>query len=299
MALRRSYSAGHFELAIDGQPSTAYLRSVEGGFAHAAVVDEAIGSQWAHVKHAATVDIEPLSIELGLAGAGDILDWIAASWRREPARRSGQVTHATFDLQPTLVHELYDALVVETTFPALDGASKEAAYLKVKLQPERVSVRPVVAGPPLLPGAATDQKRWVPSAFRLVLDGIAGLEHASKLDAFTIKQGTKKLYVGGERFPQVEPTKLEFPNLSGQIALAHADDLLAWHDRAVVGGDVAETSGALELLTPDRREVLLRIALYEVGLFDLQVAQAQANADAIKRVKFQLYVGRMELERGL
>lgn len=293
MMSRRSYSAGHFELALDGQPSPAYVRSVDGGFAQVAVLDEPFGAHWAHAKHAATADIEPLAIELGLAGARDVLRWIQASWRRDAAtRRSGQVTHATFDLQPTLEHEIFDALVVETTFPALDGASKEAAYLKVKVQPERVAVREVGGlGRRLAPGATPAQKRWIPSAFRLALDGVPGLEATGKLDAFAIKQGVKKLYVGGERFPQIEPTKLEFPALTGQLALAHASGLLAW--QAAPG---VHTSGALELLTPDRREVLLRIALHEVGLSELSVVQATANADAIKRVKFQLYVGRMDLE---
>jgi len=36
--------------------------------------------------------------------------------------------------------------------------------------------------------------------------------------------------------------------------------------------------------------------MYEVGLQSIQVLASQANQDAIKRVKFELYVGRMDLD---
>ena len=142
---KRSYTAGHFEILIDGAPSTAYLKSVDGGYVRASLVDEAVGPDHNRIKHTSTVDIEPFTIDLGLSGSQDVLKWIQASWRRQWSRRNGQINHANFNLYKTFEHEFFDALISETTFPTLDGASKDAAYLKIKVQPEQVIARKVDA----------------------------------------------------------------------------------------------------------------------------------------------------------
>jgi hypothetical protein len=135
---RNSYTAGHFEVNIDGHKSTAFVKSVDGGWAKANVADDGHGSQMYKMKHISTVEIDPISIEFGLAGANDMLQWIKASWSRQFSRRSGEIIHANFNQQPTFSHQFRDALITETTFPTLDGASKDGGYLKVKLQPEWV-----------------------------------------------------------------------------------------------------------------------------------------------------------------
>lgn len=295
---KRSYSAGHFELAIDGHKSTAYLKSVDGGYVRASVLDEPIGPHNLHIKHMSTVDIEPFSVECGLSGANDILKWIQLSWRKEPARRSGQITHANFDLVKTYEHEFFDALITETTFPTLDGASKEAAYLKLKLQPERV-ISKQASGERISGQMGSKQKLWMCSGFRLNLDHINGCEYINKIDSFTIKQGVKKMYTGADRFPQIEPTKIEFPNLSGTISLQYADGILEWYKKYIVDGQhdkKAQTSGSLEFLSPDRADSLFKIQLYDVGIHHAQVLQSTANADTIKRVKFELYIGSMDID---
>ena len=301
----RAYTAGHFELAIDGRTTTAYLKTIDGGFVKANVIEEPVGPSNERIKHTSTVDIDPLSIEFGLSGAQDVLKWIQDSWKREFTRCSGQVTHADFDYNSTFEHEFMNALITETTFPSLDGSSKEAAYLKIKLQPEHVKSRPVPSGGGKLKGSGgVKQKMWLPSSFRLNIDGIRCAQHVNKIESFTIKQGIKKQYIGTERYPQIEPTKIDFPNLSCTIALAFADELLKWYDSAIVKGvedSTAQKTGSIEFLSPDRKTVLFEVKLFEMGLASLQVMQSTANSDQIKRVKFELYVGRMELvfDRGM
>ena len=299
----KASTAGHFELVIDNgsgatKPTTAYLKSVDGGYVRAGLMDEPIGPENYRIKHTSVVSIEPFALEFGLSGANDVLKWIQQSWRKEWSRRNGEIRHGDFDFNQTFTHEFYDALITETTFPTLDGASKEAAYLKLKIQPERV-VSKKQDGSALQAITGSKQKMWMPSGFRLTLDGIAGMEYTNKIDSFTIKQGVKTLYVGAERFPQIEPTKIEFPAISGTIALGYADALLAWYDKAVVAGAAdpsQQRSGSLEFLAPDRSEVLFRINLYEVGIHHAQIPQSTANMDQIKRVKFELYVGRMDID---
>ena len=298
---KRSYTAGHFELLIDGHASTAYLKSVDGGFVKASTIDEPIGPNNNRIKHTSVADIEPFSIDCGISGANDILRWIQSSWRQEFNRRNGQITHANFDLKRTFEHQFYDALIAETTFPTLDGSSKDAAFLKVKIQPERVmsTKLPGTGGAPVQANMGSKQKLWTPASFRLNIDGLDEMKYANKVDSFTIKQGIKKFYTGEDRFPQIEPTKVDFPNITGTISLEFADRLLKWYDDYVVKGKAdlkQQKSGSIEFLAPDKKSTIFAINLYEVGLQHAQITQSSANADQIKRVKFELYVGRMDLD---
>ncbi|MGN6108275.1 MAG: phage tail protein [Kofleriaceae bacterium] len=296
---KRPYPAGHFELQIDGHASTAYLKSIEGGFAKAQTIDEPIGPENLRIKHSSIVEIDPFSVEFGLSGANDILKWIQSSWRKNWNRRNGVVTHANFDYFKTYEHEFYDALLIETTFPALDGASKEPAYLKCKIQPENVRSVKKASEQRLQPNNGAKQKLWSASSFRLNIDGLDEMKYCNKIESFTIKQGVKKLYTGEDRFPQIEPTKIEFPNLVGSISLHYAERLLAWYDSYVVKGESdakAQKTGSIEFLSPDRKRTIFQINLYEIGLKTAFIQPVVANQPDIKRVKFELYIGRMDLD---
>jgi hypothetical protein len=296
-----SYTAGHFELQIDGAVSTAYLKSVDGGFMRAPVIEEPVGPDNLSLKHIANVDIDPFSLEFGMSGATDVLQWIQASWRKDFSRRSGQITHANFDLYPVFQHEFADALITETTFPTLDGSSTESAYLKVKLQPEHVNPKKVNDTSNRVQGTESKQKAWVCSGFRFTIDGVQGVEYTNKIESFTIKQGVKKLHTGKHRLPQIEPTNIKFPGLTGTIALEYADALLAWHQKYVQHGQAdthAHKTGSLEFLAPDKKTMLFRINLYDVGIPHVEIVSNGAKANAIKRVKYELYVGKMDLDGG-
>jgi hypothetical protein len=98
---------------------------------------------------------------------------------------------------------------------------------------------------------------------------------------------------------EITPTKVEFPNLSGTISLAKADGILDWYEQYIVKGKKdprAQRSGSISFLSPDRKQVLFRIALTNVGILKAGVQQSTANSDQIKRVKFELYVGSMTLD---
>jgi hypothetical protein len=249
------------------------------------------------------VEIDPITMEFGLAGANDMLKWIQGSWNRQFSRRNGQITHADFDLKSAFEHEFFEALITETTFPSLDGTSKDGGYIKCKLQPERVITKALGSGRTVSGDQSPKEKIWVPSAFRFSIDGIDEMQFVNKIESFTITQGIKKFYTGSSRFPRVEPTNIKFPNLSGTISLKYADNLIKWHNDYIKNDDgagtkdpVAQKSGAIEFLTPDRKKTIFRINLYEVGLAFIGVEPSKANDDSIKRLKFELYVHRMDID---
>lgn len=297
-ATHRQYTAGHFEMKLDGERTTAYLKSVDGGWPKHSVVSEAIGPHNEQIKHASVAEIDPITFEIGVSGANSVLQWIQSSWKKEPASRSGQITHANYNGYSTLEHEFADAHLTEVTFPAMDGASKEAAYMKVKCQPETVAIRK--AGGEKLEAILTkQQKLWLCSGFRFKIDGIDGMEYTNKIESFTVKQGVKRMQVGTSRYGELMPTKLEFPHITGTIAMGYTNQLLAWHDKYVHKGAKdkgQQRTAMLEFLAPDRNKVLFRLQMKEVGLLSCAMQQSTANSDQIKRLKFELYVGQMNLD---
>lgn len=302
---RSSYAAGHFEFRVDGLEPTAYVKSVEGGWSRAQLIDGVAGANAQPVKQIGSVDIEPITVEFGLGGAKDMLKWIQGSWnRKDPHPRNGQITYADFDMRAMFEHHFYEALLTDTIFPTLDGVSKEGGYIKCKLQPARVETTQRNApGPKISSNVSPLQKMWTPAAFRLNIDGIDEMKYVNKIDTFTVTLGTKKLYTGASRFPQIVPLKLTFPNITGTISFKYADKLLKWHQdyiRSQESGGIkdadAQKSGSIEFLSPDRKQTLLQIKLSEVGLVYVGADSSKANEEAVKRLKFELYVHGMSIE---
>lgn len=298
---KRSFSGGHFELQIDGHKSTTYLTSVDGGWLKSNVIDDAVGSSYARVKHLGNFEIEPVSVEFGLSHATDVLSWIQGSWSQKKERRSGQINHGDTDLKQTYEHWFYRALITEVTFPGLDTVGKEAGTIKCKFLPEEMEMKKGDASD-LDHVGGTKQKLWTNNCFRFSLDHIDGFQFANKINSFTITQGTKKVNTGKERIPTVEPTNIKFPNITGTMALAHAGPLLKWYDKYVVQGKEADDetngqmSGTLDFLSLDRKSTLFSLNLFDVGLANVSIETAQANASSVKRVKFELFVGEMSLD---
>jgi hypothetical protein len=296
--LPTAYTSGHFELSIDGAKTTAYLKSLDGGYMGHSVVTESVGGENKQIKHSAVADVDPISIELGMSGSTCVLQWIQDSLNKNYQQRSGQINHANFDMKTVFEHEFSDALITEVTFPALDAASKEPAYLKVKFQPKAVASRKT-RGAKLTPIGGSKQKLWLCSAFRFNIDGIDEAKFTNKIESFTIKQNIKKLHTGMFREIELAPSKIELPNLTGLIGLDRADGILDWYEKYVCKGQKdpkAQKSGSIEFLSPDRKDVLFRIALFNIGIIKAGPQQSTANADQIKRVKFELYVGDMKLD---
>lgn len=296
-AQRRAYSSGHFELRIDDVVTPAYIKSVEGGFIKMNTADEPAGADNLRIKHLTTREVEPITLEVGMAQVNPLLNWIKASWDRSPARHNGAITHVDFDYTPQFVHEFYQTLIEETSFPALDAASKDTLWMKVKLRPEWVEF-PSAGGPKIKVDARARQKLWMASAFRLNVDGL-DLRHVAKIDGFTVKQGIKPLTTGPTGFAELEPTKIDFPDLKVTMSMAHAGAVFDWYQQVVVKGEkdtAAERTGSIEFLSPDRKQTMLTINLQGVGIKSFSLGKSEANADQTKRCTFELYVSKMDLD---
>ena len=294
----KSYSSGHFLFQLDhsGDPGASYLKSVAGGMVKGAVLEENAGPAATQFKHLGTVEVDPIQLEIGMAMSRPVLDWIAGSWKKQFTRMDGQIIHADFNLNSRLEQWFFNALIAETKFPTLDGAAREPAYLGVTIHPEEIQVKDG-DGRKVQGVTGMNQKRWLPSNFRLDIQGV-DCRYVNRIDSFTVTQKIRPLYTGVQRMPELEPTGIDFSNLTVYMAVEHAGDFLAWHKEFVVQGGKSTTSerpGFIEFLGPDNSTVIFTINLNQVGIHRLSIEKSEAHAEQIKRAKIELYLESMEL----
>ena len=290
----RSYAAENFALVLDGA-QCGFVRSAGGGDTVADVIEEAVGASYVVKKHLGPPYAEAIVLEIGFGMAKAVYDWIAASWKMNYARKDGAIVAGDSNLKAKSERQFFNALLTETTVPALDASSKEAAYLTIKLSPEYTKTR---KGAGKLVAPAKQQMLFLPSNFRLELDGV-DCSRVTRIDAFTVRQHVVADEIGDARDYVKEPGKLEFPNLRVTLAETGAATWEAWFEDFVVKGDnddAKEKSGAIVFLAPDLKRELGRVELFDVGIFALRRAAQQAHDESVRRVTAELYCERMELQ---
>lgn len=279
----RPYTAGRFFLQLEGT-SCGTIQSVEGGEATAGVIQEA-GPEFFMAKHLGPLKYEDISLSLGFSMGKPVYDWIAASLRMKAGPVNGAIILADQNFEAQRAQQFFNAIVSELGIPAADGASKDVAYLTVRVAPERTHT--VKGSGKVMDRLDRKQKPWVSSNFRLKIDGL-DCSRVAKIDGFTIKQANV-------------PGKLDFPNLRITLAEASGETWRQWHEDFVINGnnsEAREKHGTLEFLSANLQETLLSIALHNLGIFRLTTERPEAGADRVSRMVAQLYCQRMELSFG-
>jgi phage tail-like protein len=288
--------AGTFYLVLDGV-TCGFLKSTDGGAAVAEVVSVPNGPTYFAKKHLGPLRYSPLAMQFGMSMTNDLYDWINASWSDSASRKSGAVIAADFRGVPVSQREFFNALITEVAFPKLDGSSKEPAYLTLRCAPEYTrtgkasgAVSPVVK----------NQKASLVSNFRLTIDRL-DCTKVHSIDPFTVKRMVAADAIGDTRDFQKQPGRLEFPNLTITLAESSAQSWFDWFDDFVIKGncdDSKEKKGSIACLAPNMADELLRIDLFNVGIFALAPDKPDASADTVATVTAQLYCERMELHIG-
>jgi phage tail-like protein len=305
--VKRAYVAGNFALSLDGGKNIGMLKSAQGGQIYAEPVAEpSEGSLYAK-KHIGNVKYSDITMQVGLSMPDAFYQWIADSWTFGPQRKNGAVIAADFNLNAVKELDFTNALIQETTIPALDAGAKDAAYLVLKLTPE--STHPVKASGKIAVSTSKQQKQWAASNFKLEL-GKIDATRVSKIDSFTIKQtmAAPTTDLGDVTFPEqalvvsvppynLEPGKIDFPNLRVTVAEAYAQTWIDWYEDFVRKGnnsDDYEKSGSIKFLAQDMTTELARVDLFGVGIFNLTDERPlDAGANTISRLVAELYVERM------
>lgn len=292
-----SFVANKFELDLGGIPA-GWLYSAEGGEMKAEIIAQAMGGMAHKSKHLGTVRAEPITISVGMAMSRPFWQWIRSSWDGKDRRQDGTIFICDYNFDVKFEQTFHQALITETTLPALDAAAKEAAKLVVKFLPEWTELKPSSGKKGTGVIGKTNQKQWSPANFRFQL-GKLDCTHVNKIDSFTVKQGTKVLETGEKRIREVVATNLDFPNLTVYLSMAYAESWFRWYEDFVVKGnnsDSNELSGSITYVAPNLTKDLLTIDLKNVGIASLKIDKADSSNDTIKRVKAELYVEDMEFK---
>jgi hypothetical protein len=240
---------------------------------------------------------EPFTIEIGMGMAKGFYEWIQASFDKGSVQKSGEVVAADFDYRAQSARVFQNALITEVTIPALDGGSKEPAYMTVKIDPERIRYEQR-NGEQLNSKIGGKTKLWQTSNFRVDL-GSLPCDNISKVDSFTWKQSIIKDAVGAFREATKHPSKVEVPNLKFTISMADLAPWQDWHQSFLIDGKCSETdhlTGAITFLGPDTKEELGTIELFGVGISALTAAAQEANKDDVARFEVSLYVEEMKFK---
>jgi len=284
---QRGFTLGNFGLDFGGGWE-AFVKSVKGGETVGEVVREVASAPYYQKKHIGNVKYEEVTLRLGLPSPG-VYDMLTRTLAGEHPRKTFWVSTLDANFVEVARRQFNDALITEVGFPALDASSKDAAYMELTFAPDSAEDRP--ASGKVVTLDTSKQKAWLQSNFRLELKGVA-TSRVSKIDAFTIKQTAVTDAIGDTRDYEVEPGKLDVPNLAVSFSAIDAASWRAWFDDFVLkgnNGDAAEKGGAIAWLDPLLATELLRIELANVGIFRLVPEQA-SGTDSIARLQAELYV---------
>ena len=290
----RGSAGGSFALELDGA-TVGILKGAAGGNAVADVVTEAPGKSFFSQKHLGNVSYEHIALRCGLGMDKTFFEWIADAWQGKNRPRDGAVLAIDSSGNVRQRRSFSAAVISEVTLPALDGSSKEAAFLTVKLAPERVRRE---KGSGKLAPTALKQKAWLASTFKLEL-GALDTKAVSKIEAFTVKQTVVAREVGERRVAVRQPGKVEFPNLRVTLAETGSDSWFEWFDEFVLKGQNSqdkELGGVIRFLAANLKDELAQVRLFNVGIFKL--ASDPTAPISVERTVADLYCERMELGVG-
>jgi tail tube protein gp19 len=290
----RSYAGSKFALSLDGIQAGP-VNGVEGGTPTAEVVAERLGPDNITHKHVGALKYENLSFTTGL-DSKPLNDWITATLKGQHVRKNGSVIAADYSGKSVSELEFFNGIITGVTFPALDGASKDAASIAVSLAPEYTRAKASSA----TSGGFTPKslKKWTPANFRFEMTGLDGTR-VNHIDAITIGQQVTENAVGESRDYEKTASSLEIPNVKLTMSEANAGTWASWLDDFLVKGNNSndkERDGSIVYLDYTRQTELGRLNLFGCGIVGLAPQKAQAGSEAIRRVQAELYCERMELE---
>jgi phage tail-like protein len=290
MATSNKVAETKFALELEGA-GMGLLKSVAGGGVFAEVITITLGSDLLPRKHLGPAQYENFKVQLGLGLADAMYDWIEKSWTSSVQRKSGSIIVTDNKLRAQSRRDFSDALITETTIPAMDATSKEPAWLTLKLAAESIQSSKST-GKTI--GTVGKEKLFQSSGFRLEIDGL-DCKRVSNIESFTVK---RKVATAGPGGSLIDQSRLEFPNLQITLAEAGADDWIEWADDFIINGNNSSTNeknGTLFLLSPNLKTELARVKLFNLGI--CRLTPEITGPTAIRRLRTELYCERMEFTR--
>ena len=282
-----------------GGPVVGFVGAAAGGAISADVTVHQSGGDPFSQKQLGDLRYEDLTVEAGVAMPGALFDWVASSWGSQPPARDGALLALGHDFTIQREQPFDDALIAETTLPALDATVKSPGRLMVRITPRTL-------GTPTSPGtklqvklANSSHKSWLTANFRLTIDGM-DTKHVSRIEPLAIRRAIE-VETSGAGGRTISPGRIAFPDLRVRISAVSAASWYAWHKDFVIDGhntNADERSGAISFLSSDLQTELARIELFGIGI--VRVAPLPpGDGLSVAAIVADLYCERMELVPGV
>jgi hypothetical protein len=288
-----SRHVGSLVLLLDNQPN-AMLRSLDGGGISAEVITETQrAGQPVAGKRLGPVRYEEVVIETGLGMGAALHDWITRAWSGEAPLGQAAVAITDADGVVRTIRHFDDARLTQVTFPALDAASKDAGWLRIRLQPGQTRTESPT-DKAALDVSGLRAVKWLTLAFRLSVDGMERAGMVVQIDPFGFRQPVPADAVGPQK-PYTAIAPPSFSNLRITVPEREAAPWLAWHEDAVVKGNSgpsSERSGQITLLDQAMKQQIGRIELHNLGIFRV-APMRQEPGTVVTHVVVELYCERM------
>jgi hypothetical protein len=285
----RTNTAGRFVVTIDGT-AVSFMKKCEGFDPQGDIVANDMGPELFQSKHMANFKWGPGKFTVGAGMGKGMWNWIKASFEKGYLRKSGSIVNGDFDYNARTELTFMDALIISVGFPALDASGKDAVYLDVEVEAERV--RWAAASGKISAQYGTKQKAWLSPNFRFTLGNLP-TERVSKIDAFTWKCAVATDHTGIHREHAKVPAKVTVPDIKFHVSAADAQPWLDASRKWFVDGEHLEQNhmqGRIELLGPDMKKVMAAIELHNCGFKSIKTGALEANSEKVQRVEIEIYL---------
>lgn len=314
---KRPYISSRFVLELDDSGSggkyMGTLQSIEGGTFKSDLVEEKVGGSPFVTKYPGRPKFDDVTIQVGMAMAPRFWKWIEQSFSYNAARYSGSLVALDYDNRERWRRKFTNALIREVTFPTLDGAAKEPAYLTVKFAVEHLDDEPTnmnkYPAEQQHQNEWEKQKVWLPSMFTYSIDGVTPTPvETCKIDSFAIKQEIIEAPGGGILENAKEPGRIEFPTISVHVLQRDAAPYMRWWDKIVREAEhtpAQQKTGHIWFLPRDavgsgalQSQPLVTLDLFGVSLLGVGPVKHDSKQAQLQKVKLDLSVERIELKPG-
>jgi tail tube protein gp19 len=285
----RAYTPGHVALELDGAQAS-WVVSAQGGEAAADVVEETPAPSPIARRHIGPVRYSDVELECGAGMSPQFYDWISETLSGNFARKNCAIVVTDYNSRELSRLTLSNALIAEVGFPALDGASKDPATMMVKLAPQATAYEAGsgTLGIPLV----KEQKRWLPSNFRLRIGGL-DCTQVRKIEPLVVTATMVDSSIGESRAYASEPARLRFSDLVITLAQGSAaQGFYEWAKQFILSGlstPAYERSGTLEFMAPDLQEALFTLSFSGLGIHRLATGRVESGSAAIASVTAYMY----------
>jgi hypothetical protein len=280
----RSYAGGHVAVDINGERQPVV--SVEGGSAVGVVA--ANRSESGIDKQISGVKYEDIVLSLS---ATDLPKAITDALRGKGSPLKGGIEYFDFNYKGERRVSFNDAIVSAIRFPALDGASKDAARVEVVLSPTTTREEPAPAD--LKSGFTAKQKSAITSAFRVTIPDVL----TTRVSAIAPIEVRSKSGSGNGGATKGE-SGYEIPNIKLTVSAADLKSWQQWLDKTLAdGGSKNEKTMRVELLDGTLKNPLLTLELSGVGIVAVRM-KSQANSEQAARFDVELYAEQLKVTGG-